>query len=265
MLCVNDLSVAYKGMPVLKHAVFSMKEKEIVCIVGESGSGKSTLIRTILGLLPAGGRYISGDIVFQGNHLLHYTQEEWRRVRGKRMAMIFQDSGSYLNPIRKVGSQYIESIRTHFKLSKKTAYNRAVQLLSNMKLDDPDRVMNAYPCQLSGGMRQRVSIAMAMAMEPELLLADEPTSALDVITQAQVMKQLLQLRDTFGTGIIMVTHNMAVAAHMADKIGVMKDGKIVEWGNAESMIDSPKHNYTMKLLTDVPELEGKDIVRSAHP
>ncbi|MEO2208291.1 ABC transporter ATP-binding protein [Paenibacillus pabuli] len=257
LLGVDRLSVAYRsGSPALQNVSFAMNAGEIVGIVGESGSGKSTLLRALLGMLPDGGQYTGGDVIFQGKSILSYSQRDWGGIRGRRMAMIFQDSGSYLNPIRQVGSQYIEAIRTHYELSKKAAYVMAVDMLSQMGLDDPERMMNMYPGQLSGGMKQRTAIAMAVTMEPELLLADEPTSALDVTTQVEVIKRLTNLRARQGTGMIIVTHNIAVAAHMADHIGVMQNGSLVEFGQTSSIITSPRHAYTRELLAAVPELEG---------
>lgn len=257
LLRVNNLSVTYKGgSPALQDLSFSMNKGEIIGIVGESGSGKSTLIRALLGLLPEGGGYTGGEISFQEKVMLRELQQDWSGVRGKRIAIVFQDSGSYLNPIRSIGSQYIEAIRTHFTVSRKAAQTMAVNMLSDMGLDDPERIMRAYPSQLSGGMKQRTAIAMAVTMEPELLLADEPTSALDVTTQNEVMNRLSELRSRQGTGMIIVTHNIAVAARMADRIGVMQGGSLVEMGDTFRIISDPRHDYTRKLLNAVPELEG---------
>ncbi|WP_307220556.1 ABC transporter ATP-binding protein [Paenibacillus tundrae] len=256
LLDIRNLSVTYQsGSAALQDLSFTMKPGEIVGIVGESGSGKSTLLRAILGMLPDGGQCTSGEVFFQGKSILSYSPAEWGQIRGKRIAIVFQASGSYLNPIRKVGSQYIEAIRAHFTISKKTAYDMALNMLSGMGLHDPQQIMNAYPNQLSGGMKQRTAIAMAVTMEPELLLTDEPTSALDVTTQLEVLKRLHELRDRKGTGIIMVTHNMAVAAHMADQIGVMQHGTLVEYEKAAKLITNPREEYTRQLLQAVPELD----------
>lgn len=254
---VKDLSVSYKeGIPSLQDISFSMRQGEVIGIVGESGSGKSTLIRALLGLLPVGGQYSGGEITFRDRVLLRDSQQNWRGMRGKRIAMVFQDSGSYLNPIRSIGSQYVEAIRTHFPMSRKEAWGLAVRTLARMELDDPERVLHSYASQLSGGMKQRTAIAMAAALEPELLLADEPTSALDVTTQNEVMRQLSKLCADKGTGMILVTHNMAIAAHMADRIGVMLNSRLVELGDTLRVISNPEHAYTRKLLDAVPELEG---------
>ena len=237
-----------------------MKKGEIISIVGESGSGKTTVIRAVLGALPGAGRVSSGDILFHGESLLKNTGNEWRKIRGSKMSMIFQDCGGTLNPIRKIGSQYVEYIRTHESVSKQEAWNKAVSMLSKMRLPDVENIMNSYAYQLSGGMRQRVGIAMAMTFNPELLLADEPTSALDVTTQAQIVRQMMELRDDYGTGIIIVTHNIGVAAYMADQLIVMHHGKVVDHGTREEVLNNPTSDYTRKLLEAVPEMEGKRYV-----
>lgn len=261
MLEIKDLAVQYgKQDPTIEHFNLSMKKGEIISIVGESGSGKTTVIRAVLGALPGAGRVSSGDILFHGESLLKNTGNEWRKIRGSKMSMIFQDCGGTLNPIRKIGSQYVEYIRTHESVSKQEAWNKAVSMLSKMRLPDVENIMNSYAYQLSGGMRQRVGIAMAMTFNPELLLADEPTSALDVTTQAQIVRQMMELRDDYGTGIIIVTHNIGVAAYMADQLFVMHHGKVVDHGTREEVLNNPTSDYTRKLLEAVPEMEGKRYV-----
>lgn len=260
ILDINNLSIRYGNQePVVRNITMSVNHKEIVGIVGESGSGKSTLIRSILGILPVGSKICSGSIIFQDRNLLECSNKEWREIRGNRIAMIFQDAGKSLTPILKIGDQFIETIRSHFKISKFDAYDKAIDILRRMKLSDPKRIMNSYPFELSGGMKQRVVIAMAMAMEPDLLLADEPTSALDVTVQAQVVKEMMELRDKFNTSIIIVTHSMGVASYMCDKIAVMNRGELVDLGNADDIINNPKSEYTKSLLSAVPELGGEDI------
>lgn len=176
------------------------------------------------------------------------------------MSMIFQDCGGTLNPIRKIGSQYIEYICTHTKISKDEAWKKAVDMLIKMRLPDGENIMKSYPHQLSGGMRQRVGIAMAMTFNPELLLADEPTSALDVTTQAQIVRQMMELRDEYQTGIIIVTHNLGVAAYMADQLIVMQNGVIVNGGTRDEVMDHPTNEYTKRLLAAVPEMGGERFV-----
>lgn len=244
----------------VKNVTMSVKPKEIIGIVGESGSGKSTLVRAVLGLMPSGGRVSGGEIIFKGRNLLDYSKQEWRELRGNRIAMIFQNPGTALNPTRKIGSQFIESIQSHFDSSKAEAFAKALAMLGKMRLPDPASIMNSYTFQLSGGMKQRVAIAMAMTMEPELLLADEPTSALDVTIQAQVVRQMMDLRNQFNTSIIIVTHNIGVAAYMSDKIGVMRQGELLEWGTRTQVINNPQHDYTANLLAAMPELGGRRLV-----
>ena len=244
VLELEDVSITYQNTKeAVKHVSFAVPEGRIVAIVGESGSGKSTLIRAAIGLLPAGGVISSGRILFGEKDLAAMTAEELRHVRGEGMAMIFQSAGDYLNPRRKVCDQYVETLRCHQKISKKEGYEAAKKMLATF--------------QLSGGMKQRVAIAMAMSMQPKLLLADEPTSALDVTVQAQVVKQMMDLREKTGTAIVIVTHNMGVASRMADDIAVMKDGELKEFGTREQVIYHPVDDYTKKLLRVVPRLQGE--------
>lgn len=261
MLEIKDLAVQYgKQPPTIEHFNLSMKKGEIISVVGESGSGKTTVIRAVLGALAGGGRVTQGDITFHGESLLKYSREEWRKLRGTKMSMIFQDCGGTLNPIRKIGSQYVEYICAHSDQSKKEAWKLGASMLEKMRLPEAENIMNSYPHQLSGGMRQRVGIAMAMTFDPELLLADEPTSALDVTTQAQIVRQMMELREKSQTGIIIVTHNLGVAAYMADKLIVMQYGKVVDAGTRDEVMNHPTNDYTKRLLAAVPEMEGERFV-----
>lgn len=261
MLEIQNCTICYQnGTPAVSDVSLSVSEGEIVSIVGESGSGKTTVIRSILGLLPGGGKVTKGDILFEGESLLQYSKKQWRELRGTQISMIFQDSGAMINPIRKIGSQYVEYIRAHKNISKKDAFGMAVEMLEKMRLPDGKRIMESYPFELSGGMCQRVGIAMAMTFQPKLLLADEPTSALDVTTQAQIVRQMMELRDDFGTGIIVVTHNIGVAAYMADKLLVMRQGKVVDSGQREDILHNPQSEYTKNLLASVPALKGERYV-----
>ncbi len=262
LLNIQDISVKYgkNPKPTIEHFNLDMKEGEVVSVVGESGSGKTTVIRAVLGLLPGGGQVTDGDILFEGRSLLKLSKNEWRDLRGSKVSMIFQDSGAMINPIRKIGAQYVEYIRTHEKISKKDAFDKGVEMLERMRLPDGRNIMNSYPFQLSGGMRQRVGIAMAMTFSPKLLLADEPTSALDVTTQAQIVRQIMELRDQFGTSVIIVTHNIGVAAYMADQLVVMQYGKVVDRGTRDEVMMHPTNDYTKNLLAAVPEMEGKRYV-----
>ena len=262
MLELRDVSVTYgkNPAPTVEGVSLSMKRGDIVSIVGESGSGKSTVIRAILGCLPGDGYVSAGDILFEGRSLPGLSKEEWRELRGTEISMIFQDSGAMLNPIRRIGSQYVEYIRTHEKIPKREAWAKAVEMLERMRLPNGGHIMDSYPFQLSGGMRQRVGIAMAMTFQPKLLLGDEPTSALDVTTQAQIVRQMMELRDQYQTSIILVTHNLGVAAYMSDWILVMKDGRVVETGDRERILRDPATEYTKSLLEAVPKMGGERYV-----
>ena len=248
MLEIKNVTISYGDRPTVKNFSTTLKKGEIASIVGESGSGKTTVIRAVLGLLPGGGKVTEGDILFEGKSLLENTAEEWRNLRGTDMSMIFQDSGAMLNPIRKIGSVFVEYIRTHEKISRKAAWEKGREMLEQMRLPSSDNIMKSYPFQLSGGMRQRVGIAMAMTFQPKLLLADEPTSALDVTTQAQIVRQMMELREEWGTSIIMVTHNLGAAAYMSDQILVMKEGQIVDTGSRDQILKVGRSVYTQELL-----------------
>ena len=261
MLEIKDLTIQYGDKaPVVENFSLSLKKGEIITIVGESGSGKSTVLSSILGLLPNGGKIISGDIIYNGESMLNKSLNQWRELRGTEITMISQDSGGTLNPIRKIGKQFVEYIQTHSKMSAKEAEEKAKDMFSKVNLPDPEIIMKSYPHQLSGGMKQRVGIAMALTFRPKIILADEPTSALDVITQAQIVKEIMDLRKKFDTSIIMVTHNLGVAAYISDKIIVMQNGKIVDAGNKNEVIENPKSEYTKKLLEAVPEIGGERLV-----
>ena len=261
MLEIKDLTIQYGDKaPVVENFSLSLKKGEIITIVGESGSGKSTVLSSILGLLPNGGKIISGDIIYNGESMLSKSLNQWRELRGTEITMISQDSGGTLNPIRKIGKQFVEYIQTHSKMSAKEAEEKAKDMFSKVNLPDPEIIMKSYPHQLSGGMKQRVGIAMALTFHPKIILGDEPTSALDVITQAQIVKEIMDLRKKFDTSIIMVTHNLGVAAYISDKIIVMQNGKIVDAGNKNAVIENPKSDYTKKLLAAVPEIGGERLV-----
>ena len=260
MIEIKNVTISYGDRPTVKNFSMALKKGEIASIVGESGSGKTTVIRAVLGLLPGGGKVTEGDILFEGKSLLENTAEEWRNLRGTDMSMIFQDSGAMLNPIRKIGSVFVEYIRTHEKISRKAAWEKGREMLEQMRLPSSDNIMKSYPFQLSGGMWQRVGIAMAMTFQPKLLLADEPTSALDVTTQAQIVRQMMELRDEWGTSIIMVTHNLGVAAYMSDQILVMKEGQIADTGSRDQILKGGSSIYTQELLEAVPSLGGERYV-----
>ena len=261
LLEVKDLDISYGDKLTVTGASLELDKGEIMSIVGESGSGKTTVIRAIMGCLPGAGRVSRGSIIFDGKDVLQNTPDEWRKMYGSEMSMIFQDSGNMINPIRRIGQQFIDYVQAHQPdKSKDQAYKMCCDMLTNVRLPNPENIMNSYPFELSGGMRQRVGIAMAMTFNPELLLADEPTSALDVTTQAQIVRQMMELCDDFHTSIIIVTHNIGVAAYMADQLIVMQHGKVVDQGTRDEVMNHPTSDYTKKLLAAVPEMEGRRFV-----
>ena len=262
LLSIKNLAVTYGNNPnpTIAGVNLDLAEGEIVSIVGESGSGKTTVIRALLGVLPNTGRVSEGSITFDGQDLLSFSTKDWLDLRGNQIAMIFQDSGNMMNPIQTIGKQFVEFIQLHSTMSKQEAEAKAIEMLALTNLPHPEAIMKSYPFELSGGMRQRVGIAMAITFSPKLLLGDEPTSALDVTTQAQIVEELLRINRENKTSMIIVTHNIGVAAHMSDKIVVMKQGAVVEYGTAEEVIRNPQAEYTKQLLNAVPEIGGKRYV-----
>ena len=256
LLEVKNLHIQYAGTEMVHGISFSLDSGEVLSLVGESGSGKTSVIRAILGCLPHEGRVNEGEIIFSGVNMLENTPKMWRDISGRNISMIFQDSGSMMNPIRTIGSQFVEYILEHSSMDPQKAEKEAKEMLDKMQLPNPDTIMDSFPFELSGGMRQRVGVAMAMFFRPQLLLADEPTSALDVTTQAQVLKELMKICREDGTAIILVTHNLGVATYMSDKIMVMQNGHVVEEGTSEAIIENPQANYTKELLHSVPQIGG---------
>ncbi|MDO4323508.1 MAG: ABC transporter ATP-binding protein [Lachnospiraceae bacterium] len=256
MLELKNVNIAYNGTPIVRDVSLTVGDAQIVGIVGESGSGKSTLIRSIIGLLGREGRITSGKIIFDGEALERKSEKELCQIRGSQIAMIFQQPESSFDPIETIGSQFCETLRFHQKMRKKEAWKKGTELLAALHFEEPERVMSSYPFELSGGMCQRAAIALGMACRPKLLLADEPTSALDVTVQAHTARTLLELRESSGTSILMVTHNMGVIAYMADLVGVMYRGRIVEWGTREDILLRGTHEYTKSLIRAIPRLGG---------
>ena len=252
LLEVKDLNISYGDKLTVSGVNLELNTGEIMSIVGESGSGKTTVIRAIMGCLPGRGHVSGGSITFDGRDMLKNTREDWRKISGREMSMIFQDSGNMINPIRRIGEQFVDYIRTHApEKTKAEAVEMAKDMLNKVRLPNPESIMQSYPFELSGGMRQRVGIAMAMVFRPKLLLADEPTSALDVTTQAQIIRQIDDIRNEFGVAVILVTHNLGVASYVSNKLVVMKNGRVVESGKRE-VISDPQDAYTKELLAAVP-------------
>ena len=242
----------------LNDVSFRMKEGEVLGIVGESGSGKSVTAYSLMGLTAYPGRLIGGTIDFNGHHINDMTEAEFREIRGNEVSIIFQDPMTSLNPVYTVGNQIEEVIKLHTDKNKEEARARAIELLTLVGINEPEKRLKQYPHELSGGMRQRVMIAIALACEPKLLIADEPTTALDVTIQAQILELMMELREKLGMAIIMITHDLGIVASMCEKIAVMYAGRIVEYGTTDDIFYNPKHEYTKGLIKSIPRLDAKD-------
>ena len=254
LLEYSHVDVSYSGMPVVHDVSFSVREGEIVCLVGESGSGKSTLVKAAMGQLGATGMVTRGDIWYGGASIPDMPSQRLRELCGSDFALVFQDCLAALTPIRRIGDQIHESMAAHRSLDRATCDALSCEMFAKLGLEDPERVLASYPFELSGGMGQRVGIAIALLSEPSVLFADEPTSALDVIVQAQVIELLQRINANLGTAIVLVTHNMGVVRALADRVLVLKDGVVVEFGEAAQVLDAPAADYTHELLAAAPRL-----------
>ena len=259
ILSVKNLQVSFQTFDGKVQAVrgidFDLKKGETLAIVGESGSGKSVTTRSIMQLLSANALVEKGAIIFEQENILEKSESEMQQIRGKKIAMIFQDPMTSLDPTMKVGMQVAESMIKHLKLSKKEALQQAVQLLEQVGIPNAGKRVNDYPHQFSGGQRQRIVIAIALACHPDILIADEPTTALDVTIQAQILELLKEIQQKQGTSIIFITHDLGVVANVADRVAVMYAGKIVEYGLVDEIFYNPRHPYTWGLLCSMPSLE----------
>ena len=259
LLSVRDLKTHFFTFEGVARAVdnvsFNLSKGEILGIVGESGCGKSVTAQTVMRLIPVPpGRIVQGRIEFDGMDLVQLSMEEMRTVRGKRISMIFQEPMTSLNPVYTVGNQISEMFMLHENLDKKQSMDRSVEMLQKVQIPAPESRVHEYPHQLSGGMRQRAMIAMALSCNPEILIADEPTTALDVTIQAQILDLMIQLKEDYETAIMMITHDLGVIAELAERVIVMYAGKIVEEASTQELFDDPKHPYTQGLLASIPTL-----------
>lgn len=260
LLEVRDLEISFDTdlgeVRAVKNAGFTIKKGEIFGIVGESGSGKSVATKSILRLSPPNIRMKSGEIIFQDQNILELSQKELRELRGKQISMVFQDSQSALNPIYTVGKKMVELLRRHETISKKEAQARVLKLFEDVGIVDPVRCFHSYPHELSGGMRQRIMIAMAICCNPALMIADEPTTALDVTIQAQILHLLRDIQRQKGMSVILITHDLGVVAQMCSRVAVMCGGYVVEEGSVRDIFHHPAHPYTQALIASMPKVGG---------
>ena len=261
ILEVKNLTVHIKTHKGVVQAVrgvdFYLNEQETLAVVGESGSGKSITMKGVMGILPKNGKVVEGSVMFQGNDLTKYSERQMQQVRGSEIAMIFQEPMTSLNPVLKVGHQIMESILFHTDATKEEARAKALEMIKLVGIPRAEEIMECYPHELSGGMRQRIMIAMALVCNPKLLIADEPTTALDVTIQAQILDLMRDLQKKIKTSIIIITHNLGVVANIADRVAVMYGGKLVETGDVEDIFHNPCHEYTKGLLRSIPKAHEK--------
>ncbi|WP_425405525.1 ABC transporter ATP-binding protein [Hwanghaeella sp.] len=270
VLSIENLTIDLPQGADRKHAVrdcsYTVNKGEILCIVGESGSGKSMSVNALMGLLPEGVSVSAGQANFGGQDILRMSESDRRSLRGARIAMIFQEPMTALNPLMRIGDQIIEVFDAHKRHTRSQRQARVLELVREVGLPDPEKIIRAYPFQLSGGQRQRAMIAMALALEPELLIADEPTTALDVTTQAQILELILNLRETHGMAVLFITHDFGVVSEIADNVIVMRHGEIVEHDTAVTVLSAPRHEYTKQLLAAIPSnhVPKTEAVESPH-
>lgn len=262
ILEVRDLAISFNtyggSVKAVRGISFDLYEGETLAIVGESGSGKSVTIRAILGILARNAVIEGGTILYRGQDLTKLDEDGFHKIRGKLISLVFQDPLSALNPIMKIGKQIMEALQLSLNMSKKKARSRAIELMEAVAIPEPEKRFDQYPFQFSGGMRQRIVIAIALASEPEILICDEPTTALDVTVQAQILELIADIKKRRNLAVIFITHDLGVVATVANRVSVMYAGKIVETGTAEEIFYDPKHPYTWALLSSMPDLETKE-------
>ena len=261
LLEIKDLSISFftqaGEVRAVNHVSYKMKNGEVLGIVGESGSGKSVSSYSIMGLIANPGKIIGGTINFNGHEIEKMTDDELQKIRGNEVSIIFQDPMTSLNPVYSIENQLSEALRIHTKKTKQEIHDRAVELLELVGVNEPERRLKQYPHEFSGGMRQRVMIAMALACEPKLLIADEPTTALDVTIQAQILELMVELRRKINMAIILITHDLGVVSDVCEQIAVMYAGRIVEYGTTDEIFYNPQHQYTIGLLNSIPKINAE--------
>ncbi|NYV27266.1 ABC transporter ATP-binding protein [Streptobacillus felis] len=260
LLEVRNLITSFRIKDTYYNAVdgvsFDLRKNEVLAIVGESGCGKSTLATSIMGLHNPIYTKVSGEINFEGNNLVDFTEKEFNDIRGAKIGMIFQDPLSALNPLMRIGDQIEEGLKYHTNLTPEERVNRVKELITKVGINNPERVMRQFPHELSGGMRQRIIIAIALSCRPDILIADEPTTALDVTIQAQILDLIRELQSDIGAGIILITHDLGVVAEIADRVAVMYAGEIVELASVYDLFRNPQHPYTKSLLSSIPQMDS---------
>lgn len=259
LLRVKDLSIHFRARLGTVQAVdkvsFDIRAGEVVGLVGESGSGKSTVGRALIHLLPPSARIVNGSILYRGQDLMTLGRDAIRQIRGSEISMTFQDPMTYLNPVMRIGDQIVEAILQHRQISRKEAWARALEWIANVRITEPERVARSYPHQLSGGMRQRILIAIALSCEPSLMIADEPTTALDVTIQREIIDLLLSIRDRFQTAILLITHDLGVVSELCDRVYVMYAGQVFEHADINSIVAHPQNPYTRALLRSARSID----------
>lgn len=254
LLDICNVNITYDKKNIVSDVSLSIDEGQILGIVGKSGCGKSTLLKAILNILPDNASLTSGEIFYKGQNLNDLSKKAWQEIRGRQISMIFQNAKTSSCPVRTIGQQLYETIAEHSAYTKKEIFAQAIDLFNKIRLQDGEKILNSYPFELSGGTNQRIAIAIAMLLKPKLLLADEPTSALDVVSQMQVIKEMMNLQQIFQTSIILVSHNINLVSRVADKIAIMQEGKIVEYNFTEQIMHNPQHQFTKELLQSIYHL-----------
>ena len=256
LLKIENLVVSVKGsnQRLVNHLSLTINRRQSLALVGENGSGKTTVSKAVLGFLPDNCCIQSGQIFYSGTDITHLSRKEFQQIRGKKIATIFQNAMGTLTPSMRVGTQIVETLRHHFVLSKEEALARARELLVSVHIESPDRCLQQYPFELSGGMCQRVSIAIALATRPELIIADEPSTALDSISQAQVLRVLKQIHQNNATALLLITHNLALVSELCEEMAIIRHGEIVEQGPVQQLLHAPTHPYTQQLIRAIPNI-----------
>ncbi|MDO5517283.1 MAG: ABC transporter ATP-binding protein [Clostridium sp.] len=257
LLHIENIYVKNNETLILKDICLDLDKSEVLGIIGESGCGKSTLIRSIIGMLNKNEKVVEGNIYFNDKNLTDISSAEFSKIRGNEMGIVFQNPAATLNPTKKIGKQFIEAITSHEKIKKSLCIEKSLNILEKLNLQDGKCILDSYPHEMSGGMNQRIAIALSMILNPQILIADEPTSALDPTIQAQVINEMINIKEEFDTSIIIVTHSMEVISQIADKVAVMYNGEIVEYGRKEDVLLSPSHPYTKALIDSVPKFNGE--------